>query len=609
MSEEVRQGTRIAVLPELVRNQIAAGEVIERPSSVVKECVENSLDAGATRIQVDLEEGGMRLIRITDDGMGMDETDLALAFIPHATSKLRDATDLEHISSLGFRGEALASMGAIARCSIFSRTAEAELGCRIENEGGRITQPVEAGGPVGTSIEIRDLFFNTPARRQFLKRKETELSRCLDVVQRAALAHAGVSFVVTHGKARVFDVEGSMDLLARIRRTYGAELAENLVPVHAEDGDLVLDGYVAPPRFSRRDSSRQMFFLNGRNLRDKILIRALKDSYRGFLIDGRQPVAFLNLAMNPASVDVNVHPTKTEVRFRDPSRMMGFLIRHLRDAVSSTDMSTPGESMIDTMHRRESRQYPAGSHSPMFPTRPSASSLPGRANTPLEIYEVPGKPMDLVHRAPEVPDAHVAPGLSDAANPHAPVLQVSRTFLIREIFDEQGGFEIIDQHALHERINFERLKSEVEEGVPEMQRFLVPEIVVVSRDEVKRIEPHLEQLQTIGVEIAVFGDTELAVHGVPVRLRRTEPDSLVREILRSLLSTGKTPQIRDVLEEVLHSAACRSSVMAGDELTQDEIRSLLAQGVEGETDQTCPHARPTRVRFTLADLEKAFHRR
>ena len=286
----------------------------------------------------------------------MGKEDLELAFVPHATSKLRDVEDLDHISSLGFRGEALASMGAVARCSVISRERDSELGWRIENEGGRIVGPVEAGCPQGTTIEVRDLFYNTPARRQFMKRKETELSRCLDLIQRAALSHVGVSFVVTHGKNRVFDVEASMDLLGRIRRTFGSELASNLVPVSAQDGDLVLEGFVAPPRFARRDTSRQMFFLNGRNLRDKILIRALKDSYRGFLVDGRQPVAFLCLGMDPSQVDVNVHPTKTEVRFRDTSRMMGFLVHHLREAVRSTDMSTPGESMIETMRRREDRQ-------------------------------------------------------------------------------------------------------------------------------------------------------------------------------------------------------------------------------------------------------------
>lgn len=626
MSDETRRGgslkgegaTRIALLPEVVRNQIAAGEVIERPASVVKELVENSLDAGATRIQVDLEEGGSKLVRVTDDGIGMGKSDLELAFVPHATSKLREVADLDHISSLGFRGEALASMGAIARCSILSREEGAELGWRIENEGGRIRGPVESGCPKGTAIEIRDLFFNTPARRQFLKRKETELGRCLDLIQRAALSHEGVSFVVTHGKNRVFDVESSMDLLARIRRTFGAELAEGLVPVEARDGDLTLHGYVAPPRYSRRDTTRQMFFLNGRNLRDKILIRALKDSYRGFLVDGRQPVAFLSLSMDPAQVDVNVHPTKTEVRFRDPGRVIGFLVHHLRDAVRSTDMSTPGESMIETMRRRETRQ--GGLHGSLFPSSSDSSSpvrggsstgftdVPrsGGARESIEVYEVPGKAFE-----PGTPAASSPPTgpNEDTISPTAPVLQVARTFLIREIHDEQGGFEIIDQHALHERINFEALKKEVEEGEVEMQRFLVPEVVTVSRDEIQKISPHLESLKTIGIEVEVFGEDSLAVHGVPVRLRRPEPESLVREILRSLSSTGKAPTIRDVLEEVLHSAACRSSVMAGDELTQEEIRSLLASGIHGETDQTCPHARPTRVRFTLADLEKAFHRR
>lgn len=608
---EPRQSlARIALLPEVVRNQIAAGEVIERPASVVKELVENSLDAGSTLVQVDLEEGGMRLVRVTDDGIGMGPEDLQLAFVPHATSKLRDVSDLEHISSLGFRGEALASMGAIARCSILSRPADAELGWKMENEGGRIRGPVESGGPRGTSIEVRDLFYNTPARRQFLKRKETELSRCLDVVQRAALSHPGVGFVVTHGGRRVFDVEASMDLRDRIRRTFGAELADELLEVEARDEDFVLQGFVAPPRFARRDTSRQMFFLNGRNLRDKILIRAVKDAYRGFLVEGRQPVCFLALSMDPSRVDVNVHPTKTEVRFRDPQRVIGFLVRHLREAVRSTDMSTPGESMIETMRRREARQ---GSGS-MFrgpvgpPIRPSAAS-----REELDVYEIPGRPLERDARPEPAPGVSEREGPRRApsadVDPTRPVLQVARTYLIRELHDDEGGFEIIDQHALHERITFEALKREVEAGVPEMQRFLVPEVLEVSRDEVQRIEPHLDELRKIGIDVSVFGETALSVNGLPVRLRHPDPEGIVRDVLQLLAKTGSTPKARDVLEDVLHSAACRSSVMAGDPLTQTEIQALLARGVEGETDQTCPHARPTRVRFTLADLEKAFHRR
>src|SRR5882672_6638732 len=344
---------RIAVLPELVRNQIAAGEVIERPASVVKELVENALDAGATRIQIDLEEGGVKLVRVSDDGIGIAPSELELAFTPHATSKLSLVDDLDHIATLGFRGEALASIGSVARCKLFSRTRERALGAEIANEGGRVSEAREAGGAQGTTLEVRDLFFNTPARRRFLKTTATELGRCLDVIQRLALAQVGVGFVATHDGRRLYDVEASMDLAARVRRTFGAELAENLVAVAGADGDTRLSGFVAPPRFARGDTTRQMWFLNGRPLRDKVLSRCLKDAHRGFLVEGRQPVAFLSLALDPSKVDVNVHPAKAEVRFRDEKRMFGFLVAKLRDAVRSTDMSTPGERLIAFAERRD----------------------------------------------------------------------------------------------------------------------------------------------------------------------------------------------------------------------------------------------------------------
>jgi len=602
--------TRIAVLPEVVRNQIAAGEVIERPASVVKELIENSLDAGATNIRVDLEEGGIRLIRITDDGSGMGTEDLGLAFEAYATSKLRTPDDLEHIASLGFRGEALASIGSVARCSIFSRQAGDELGARIENEGGKQTSVLEAGGAGGTIIEVRDLFFNTPARRRFLKRTATELGRCLDIVQRTALAHPGVGFVVTHDGKRSFDIEASMDLLARIRRTFGAELADSLVAVEAEDGDTRVSGYVAPPRFSRRDTSRQMWFLNGRPLRDKVLSRVLKEGYRGFLVEGRQPVAFLSLSLDPQKVDVNVHPAKSEVRFREQRRMFGFLVNALREAVRLTDMSTPGESMLRTMERRTDAED-------LTPRLPNPGPLSRPGSEPIQVRPVEGRPFEgdrfELPRPPQdsrVAEPAPAEGELDewqAADDLAgPYLQVARTYLVRALPD---GFEIIDQHALHERMTFEGLRREVQSGKVEIQGYLVPELVECSRADVSLLSDHLESLGRIGIDLSEFGETTIAVNGLPARLRHPDPEGVVRDLIEILGRTGKPPEAEDVIEEVLHSAACRSSIMAGDGLTQDQIKTLLERARELETDQTCPHARPTRVRFTLADLEKAFHRR
>ncbi len=572
----LQQGTRarIALLPENVRNQIAAGEVVERPASVVKELVENALDAGAARIEIELEEGGTRLVRVRDDGCGMPREDLLLCFAPHATSKLRSSADLEHIASLGFRGEALASIGSVARARITSRERGQRTGWRIDDEGGTISEALEAGAAEGTSVEVRELFFNVPARRRFLKQPATELARCLDVVQRLALAHPGVAFVLTHDSKRVFDVEAGMDLRARVRRAFGAELAGALVPVAAEQAGLRLSGWLAPPRFARSDSSRQMFFLNGRWLRDKLLVRALKEGYRGFLFDTRSPVAFLGLALDPARVDVNVHPQKSEVRFREERAVFGLVAHAVREAVKHCDMATPGAQLVDRALAREGFEPVRG--------------------LPFAVFERPG-PGPLPAPVPPTP---LAPPLAGA------LLQVARTYIVRALPE---GFEVIDQHALHERITYEGLLADLGAGRSERQRLLVPELVELSRAELLLVVAQREELARAGFELEPFGETTLALQAYPARLERLRAGELVRAIAAAL-EEGRSLTREQLLESVLQRAACRASVMAGDELELSEMRELLERGRALESDQTCVHGRPTRVRFTLADLERAFLR-
>ena len=601
--------TRIAELPERVRNQIAAGEVVERPASVVKELVENALDAGAREIRVDLEEGGVKLVRVVDDGEGMGPLDLALAFRPHATSKLRDVDDLEHIASLGFRGEALASIGAVSHATILSRTEAATTGHRIEDEWGTVSSVSAAGGPRGTTIETRDLFRRLPARRRFLKRTSTELGRCLDVLQRLIVAHEGIGFVVTHDGKRVLDVEAGMDRRARVRRLFGADLADALEPVRGEDGTTILSGFVAPPRFGRSDTSRQMWFLNGRPLRDKVLIRVLKQAYRGLSVEHRQPVAFLSLSMDPARVDVNVSPTKSEVRFRDDRRLFGFLVATIRRSLAETDMATPGDRLLSSAERRGAwspSQAPLPDPGPAF-GRADAPSLSGSDDDALRVYEVPGRAAADSMASAGRPDG------ADRADPwqkpddlSGPYLKIAKTYIVRAVPD---GFEIVDQHALHERVTFEGLKHQLATGGIEVQRLLVPELVDVSRSEVKLLERHAPALEGIGVHLAPLGETTIAIHGIPALMRRVEPDGLVRDLIAMLERLGAPPPRAELLEEVLHSMACRSSVMAGDTLSDEDVHALLQKAVEVGGAQTCPHGRPTRVHFDLADLEKAFHRR
>jgi DNA mismatch repair protein MutL len=495
------------------------------------------------------------------------------------------------IASLGFRGEALASIGAVSRALIFSREAESATGWSIENEGGTIRAAQEAGGPLGTVVEARDLFFNVPARRHFQKRASTELAHALDVVQRIALAHSGIGFVATHDARRVFDVEAAMDLRSRIRRAFGAELADALAPVAARDGDVSIEGFVAPPRFARSDTSRQMWFLNGRSLKDRVLIRALKEGYRGFMLDGRQPVAFLHLRMDPARVDVNVHPSKSEVRFRDERRLFGFIVNALRAALAGADLATPGARLVETAARRELAVE--RTHT-LYPPR-RADEFREVREAP-EVFDVPRAPAPAAKReAPSAPVETVA----------GPYLQIARTFLVRPLAD---GFEVVDQHALHERVTFEGLLADMRKGAIEVQRYLVPELVEKSRAEVALVAGEAELLQKIGVEVAAFSETTLAIHGLPARLARPNVRAIVDDLV-ALFEDSPGPTAEKLLEAALHRAACRSSVMAGDALSSDEIRSLFERGAALESDQTCVHGRPTRVRFTLADLEKAFQRR
>lgn len=637
MTEALDPAPRIAVLSEVVRNQIAAGEVIERPAAVVRELLDNALDADAGQIHVELEEGGMRLVRVTDDGIGMGTADLELSFEAHATSKLASPEDLDHIASLGFRGEALASMASVARCKIRSRPHGAATGAEITEEGGRRGPITPTGMPPGTIVEVRDLFYNTPARRRFLKREQTELSRCMDVIQRVALAHpadedggeGGVGIVVEHGGRRVFDIERSMDLRARIRRVFGAELASELERVEARKGSTRVFGYVAPPRFARRDTRRQMWFLNGRPLRDKVLIRVLKDSYRGVLVDGPQPVAFLHLWLAPEEVDVNVHPAKSEVRLRDERSMFGFLVHSIREAVMRTNMATPGETMLERLRRREGKFQQKETFADPGPLRgagetpvPSADWIPrpgadasgGRAGTAAggveapsyEVREVVGSGSTTVPtgsgEASVAADGDTWRAVDDLRGPY---LQIANTYLVRALPD---GFEIIDQHALHERLTFEEISREVREGAVEVQRFLTPDLIELSAADVGLIAQHRDALAAVGIELDAFGDTTIAVQGLPARIKRPDTEGIVRDIVDVIARTGKAPDAEHVMEEVLQRASCRSSIMAGDALDQSSIRALLERARASGADQTCPHARPTRVRFGLKDLEKAFHR-
>ena len=569
----------IRQLPRIVVDQIAAGEVVERPASVVKELVENSLDAGATNIDVILEEGGIRRIEVRDDGCGIASDELHLALSSHATSKLSDAADLQAIASLGFRGEALASIASVSRLEITSWPRDAERAASIGVDFGTQSAVQDAAGARGTRIVVCDLFSELPARRKFLKRPSTEASHSIAWVERLALVHLGVGFSVQHDGKSVFHVNSSDDLEARCAVVYGKQLSANMIAVEMPSEHIQLSARVGPPESARRNARNVHMFLNGRWVRDPRLLRAVREGVKEFVPHGYYPTLFLALSMSPESIDVNVHPQKTEVRFRDERMVFGRIVNGLRQALSQANWSTRAAGDV-------------GSYSPHTSVGSAVSELGGVASATYAQLGLANS------------DARPIAAIDDTVATQN-FLSVRNTFLFREV---EGGVEIIDQHALHERVNLEELRKEIRAGEVVMQPLLVPSLVELSRKELQSLVDKKDVFRKLGVEIAEFGDTTLAINAVPARLKRLKPEALVEDLLEILHQTRK-PSPEQIQEEMLYSMSCRAAVMAGDYVNEESLRSLLKRGADLPQDRTCAHGRPVRVFLSYLDLEKAFYRR
>jgi DNA mismatch repair protein MutL len=625
----------IRQLPPTVVNKIAAGEVIERPASVVKELVENSLDAGARRIDVTVEQGGIELIRVVDDGCGVAADQLELALASHATSKILDAEDLFRVRTLGFRGEALASIAAVSRTVFRSRPAEADLAgagaMELEVVGGAAEPLRPAGGPCGTCVEVRNLFFNTPVRQKFLRTTQTEMGHLTEAVSRLALAHPQVHFTLSHGGRVIHDLPPG-DTRARISALFGPELADGLISVDSVDGDIHLFGDVANPSYSRPNNRMQYLFLNGRFIRDRSLQHALGEAYRGLLLTGRFPVCFLHLKMPPAAVDVNVHPTKLEVRFQDGGRVYSQLLGTLRTKFLSTDLiaraSVPplpsgveGESEVLSATAAPSQDLWEWATRQLGPardddggTRDFASYNPfGERSSALQMHRIDLPP--LVGRAsqPLAARSTASSGPVRVDAPHEPVessrppraLQIHNRYLVTETDD---GLEVIDQHALHERILYEALRERVLSGDVESQRLLVPEPIDLAASEAAIALENREVLAQLGMEIESFGGETLLVSAYPAMLANLPPGEVLRTIVEQLLTEGKRPESRDVLDELLHMIACKAAVKYGDRLTPQEIDALLERRELAQDHHHCPHGRPTALVFTREQLDRQFKR-
>jgi DNA mismatch repair protein MutL len=610
----------IRVLPPEVVNQIAAGEVVERPFSVVKELVENSLDAGALRISVEIEDGGRGSIRISDDGCGFTAEDLELAFVSHATSKLAALGDLDHIASLGFRGEALASIGSIARALIRSRRAEADSGHEIRCDGGAMSAVRPCGCPPGTVIEIRDIFYNTPARRRFLRTPRAERARIEDLVARLALARLDVDFTLVADGRELLRLPSGESLEARVGRAFGAEIAAELVATQVDWEGYRVRGLIGTPDIARRDATLSLLYVNGRLTRDRGAAMAIRQAYREFLMPGQQPVYFLAFALPPDEVDVNVHPTKSEVRFLAARRASGILheaaVLGLKAAAAAP---RSGRGAIEV--GREKPRAKAG-----FPELP-AGLFGGEAAPAAPPPGSAARRVDLVEQVAEAaaPRLHASsergsqrpvgpdPGAGSAGSGPFAGLEQRRFLQVLDcylVFETEDGMVVVDQHALHERVLYERFKHRhASRAAPLVQRLLVPEIVELTPSDKAWLLDQSEALEAEGFALEDFGGRAVAIHGTPALLGRIRPRVLVETLLQADGEDEARPRAREVVVERFHSMACRAAIMSGDRLREDEIRALLVEASRLEHPHNCPHGRPTVLTFSRDELERFFRRR
>ncbi len=626
----------IKQLPPSVINKIAAGEVIERPASVVKELLENSVDADAGRIDVSIGKGGVDLVRVADNGCGISAEQLVLAVASHATSKIRDAEELFRVQTLGFRGEALASIAEVSQLKLRSRTADEEAGAQLDVDGGSVGKMMPCGCPVGTTVEVRNLLFNTPVRRKFLRTTQTEMGHVTEAVTRVALAHPRIHFTLTHNDNLVYELPPVENLRERIETIFGPELAASLIDVSGSDGDISISGYVADPNQSRGNNRMQYLILNGRHIRDRSLQHALSEAYRGLLLTGRYPIAFLRLDMPPSAVDVNVHPAKLEVRFQDGGRIYSQLLGTLRKKFLTTDLTAKVHSTVDAatdvptaahdsrsaeQHRREMVDWAKG----QLEDRPAAEPLLSpQADLNLRFERQHGDVLDRLTAQRDTSDSarssHAAPirgrdydfserrSYEHSSHPavRAPqALQIHNRYLITE---DEHGVVVIDQHALHERVLYEQLREKVLAGRSETQRLLVPETVTLTPSEAAAAIDARELLAQLGIEIEPFGGDTVLITAYPAMLANINPAEMLRQMIEQLLADGKRPDRRDVLDSLLHMISCKAAIKAGDRLSPEEIAALLEHRDLCQDAHHCPHGRPTALVFTREELDRRFKR-
>ncbi|MEK6549716.1 MAG: DNA mismatch repair endonuclease MutL [Nitrospirota bacterium] len=572
--------SKITVLPGDVVNRIAAGEVVERPAAVVKELVENAIDAGATRVSVDVEQAGRRLIRVTDDGGGMAPDEAALAFHRHATSKIRTEADLFTIQTMGFRGEALPSIASVSKVRIVTVAAGMPVGTEIRLDGGALVKQRDTAAAPGTTIDVADLFYNTPARKKFLKSPATELGHVCQAVQRQALAFPAIHFRLSHDGHAVSDYPAVRSLRERVQQVYGEALVDACAAVDEKDGALHLEGLVCRPLAATGSRTPQDLFVNRRWVKSAAIAHAVYEGYGTYLAKGRHPRFVLALTVDSRHVDVNVHPTKREVRFSDQERVHEWVRSRIQAVVGPASAPARLAAASGWMPSQGASIHTAS-------LRPAAGTL----DPPLSLVETAAEPAQ-----PYLPSVDLEV---------RPMGQIANRYLLAQIGDE---VQIVDQHTAHERVLFERLTAQFDAGAIASQHALLPQMVELSAGEAVTVRAHLEDLRRLGFEVEEFGQGTVVVRAMPALVAQSDPQALLRSMVEDWEERASTPSVQERYNAVLATMACHSAVRAGRRLEQAEMRKLLEDWRDAGFPGTCPHGRRIAMRLTIEELDRIFGR-
>ena len=622
---------RIHALPDHLVNQIAAGEVVERPAAALKEIIENSIDAGATRIQVELAGGGIRLIRVADNGSGIHADDLPLALSRHATSKIASLQDLEHVRSMGFRGEGLASIASVSRLTLTSRQEGSPAARQVRARDGQIEPAAAAVHPVGTSVEVADLFFNTPARRKFLKSENTEYAHCATVFDRLALANPHIAFELVHnGKTTAKYPAQSQN--ERIAAVLGPDFQAASLPIDSGNGILRLHGLIAKPTFAQGRSSQQYCFVNNRFVRDKVMLHAAKQAYRDVLHQQITPAFVLFLELPPEMVDVNVHPTKTEIRFRDSQAVHQLVFHTLNKALADTradqtDSVSNAGSLLQHIHSQRLPESEPGEFSGSPGARPPVAYSPARApqqqrltlqesraawQTYAELYKPIGSEdpeLAALEQSRFAPSAEAAQLPETHAEEHPLGFAIAQLLGIYILAQAENSLLLIDMHAAAERVNYEKMKAQRQShGSLHSQQLLIPMSFEASHEEMAALAEHADLLRQYGLDCSAVGSHTIAVRAVPQMLGKADIPELARSMLQEAAHTGSIRTVEERENRILSTMACHGSVRAGRRLTLPEMNALLRDMENTPRSNQCNHGRPTWVKLTLADLDALFLR-